>query len=241
MHKKKGFTLVELVLVMSILALMSLIWARYLSSLDADRAYTEGCTNAVFSDLADWVYYASTSRVLSWDIIPTYYILEIDGTWYNFKYWTWDIRNGNWIQYLSRHIEDFYYCRQSRNYHNVIKTDFSQIKMLPWLVPDWDQSWFKIVFEKDSWICWKNNKLEKNLCSDCTQPIEQTIDGNVKQKFCSVWSLVIKFCPKSDVESACVEYGQIYFDARTWMVKKRLCKKYRKDDGKKCETRTTWR
>lgn len=237
MYKKKGFTLVELILVMSILALMSWMWARYLSTLDADRAYTEGCTNAVFSDLADWVYYASTSRVLSWDVIPTYYILEIDGTWYNFKYWTWNVRNNTWIQYLSRHVEDFYYCRQSRNYHNVIKADFSQIKMLPWLVPDWDQSWFKILFNNGSWICsLGNNHYDVNKCADCTSPV---IEYGVK--YCSVWSLIIKFCPKSDVESACVEYGQIYFDARTWMVKKRLCKKYRKNDSTKCETRTTWR
>ena len=235
MRKKKGFTLVELILVMSILALMSWMWARYLSTLDADRAYTEGCTNAVFSDLADWVYYASTSRVLSWDVIPTYYILEIDGTWYNFKYWTWDIRNGTWIQYLSRHVEDFYYCKQSRNYHNVIKTDFSQIKMLPWLVPDWDQSWFKIIFNNWSWICPVGNDGNKK-CADCSTPVTEK-----SVKYCSAWSLIIKFCPKSDVESACVEYGQIYFDARTWLVKKRLCKKYKKNDSTKCETRTTWR
>jgi hypothetical protein len=34
----------------------------------------------VYSDLADWVYYAMTSRVLSNDVSPDYYILEMDGT-----------------------------------------------------------------------------------------------------------------------------------------------------------------
>jgi prepilin-type N-terminal cleavage/methylation domain-containing protein len=80
MKKQKGFTLIELILVMMILVLMSWMGSRYLSTLDADRAYSESCTNAIYSDLADWVYYAATSRVLANDVTPDYYILEIDGT-----------------------------------------------------------------------------------------------------------------------------------------------------------------
>jgi hypothetical protein len=195
------------------------MWSRYLSTLDADRAYSESCTNAVYSDLAEWVYYASTSRVLANDVTPDYYILEMDWTGYNFKYGTWNIRSGTWTLYLSRHVEDFYYCRQSRNYHNLLVADFTSIKMLPSLIPDWDTSWFKIV-----------SNTNKGQCT--------SEDG---KRLCPTWAINIKFCPKSNDESVCVEYWQVFFDARTWMVKKRLCKKYKSDDTKKCEERTTWR
>ncbi len=228
MYKKKGFTLIELILVLAILSILAWMWSRYLSTLDAERAYSESCTNAIYSDLADWVYYASTSRVLANDDTPDYYILEMDWTWYNFKYWTWDV-TWEWVLYLSRHIEDFYYCRQSRNYHNILVPDFKEIRMLPGLIPDWDKSWFKILF------VWTNAELNARPSGrDC--PFSEW-----NGRLCPMWAINIKFCPKSDDESACLEYWQVAFDARTWMVKKKLCKKYKKNEPSKCEERTTWR
>lgn len=219
MYKTKGFTLVELVLVMSIMAIMAWMWTRYISSLDADRAYSESCTNALYSDLANWVYYASTSRVLSDDIVPDYYILDIVWSWYEFKYGTWSIRNSltnTWILYLSRHVDDFLYCKQSKNYYNKIEANFNQISMLPALVPDWDQTWFKICVKKKN-----SNSYE------CDKP---------------TWTINVLFCPKSDDLNACLEFWQVFFDARTWMVKKKLCKLYEKKNGStKCKERSTWR
>ena len=225
MHKKKGFTLIELILVMSILVILAWMWTRWLSTLEAERAYSESCTNAVYSDLADWVYYAMTSRVLSNDVSPDYYILEMDGTWYNLRYWTWDSTNysTSWTLYLSRHVEDFMYCRQSRTYHNVMSGDFSKIRMLPSLVPEWDKSWFKIYSVKN----------------------EKTSRCSVKEwdkYLCVTWAITMNFCPITDIESFCVEFWQIFFDARTWMVKKRLCKVFDKEHGgRKCKERSTWR
>ena len=218
MYKKKGFTLVELVIVMAILAIMSWMWTRFLSSLDADRVYSEGCTNALFSDISSMIYYASTSRVLSWDLAPDYYIFEIEWTWYSFKFWTWNIRNSDnveWILYQSRRVDDFFYCKQSDKYFNKLQADFVRIKMLPALVPDWDETWFKICTKKKN-----SNDLE------CKKP---------------TWFINILFCPKSDDESACVEFWQVSFDARTWLVKKKLCKWYEKKNASKCNERSTWK
>lgn len=213
MHKKKGFTLIELMLVMAILWIMAWMGSWYLSSLDADRVYTESCTNAVFSDLADWVYYASTSRIISWDIVPDYYVIDMSWDVYNLNYWSWKLTNtSTWILYLPRTVNDFMYCKQSKNYYNRLSANFKDIKMLPGLVPDWDKSGFKICKDSD---CWSN--------------------------LLATWAITIEFCPKSDVLSACVEYGQIYFDARVAVVRKRLCKKYKKNAPTKCEERTTWR
>jgi hypothetical protein len=36
-----------------------------MSTLQADRSYSESCINVFYADLSDWVYYATTSRVLS--------------------------------------------------------------------------------------------------------------------------------------------------------------------------------
>ena len=225
MYKKKGFTLIELILVLSILVILAWMWSRYLSTLDAERAYSESCTNSIYSDLADWVYYASTSRVLANDVTPDYYILQMNGTWYDLKYWTWNSSSNTatWTLYLSRHVEDFMYCRQSRNYHNVMVADFSKIRMLPALVPDWDKSWFKIYYD------WNESKRK----GECV--VEEG-----SSRLCPTWSITMKFCPKSDVESACVEFWQIFFDARTWMVRKRLCKVYDKKNVTKCKERSTW-
>ena len=225
MHKKKGFTLIELILVLSILVILAWMWTRWLSTLEAERAYSESCTNAVYSDLADWVYYAMTSRVLSNDVSPDYYILEMDGTWYNLRYWTWDSSTfaTTWTLYLSRHVEDFMYCKQSRTYHNVMSGDFSKIRMLPSLVPEWDKSWFKIY------------SVDNKQTSRCN--IQEW-----NRYLCVTGAITMNFCPITDVQSACVEFWQIFFDARTWMVKKRLCKVFdNKNGGKKCNERSTWR
>lgn len=230
MHKKKGFTLIELILVMSILVILAWMWTRWLSTLEAERAYSESCTNSVYSDLADWVYYAMTSRVLSNDVSPDFYILEMDGTWYNLRYWTWDSSaySISWTLYLSRHVEDFMYCRQSRTYHNVMSADFTKIRMLPSLVPDWDKSWFKIY----------SDKQESPRCV----VRERDNVANKDRFLCSTGAITMNFCPITDVEDACVEFWQIFFDARTWMVKKRLCKVFdNKNGGRKCKERSTWR
>ena len=87
--------------------------------------------------------------------------------------------------------------------------------MLPGLVPDGDKSGFKICQTANQW-------------SNCYNQL-------------STWAITMEFCPKSGVASACVEYWQIFFDARIWLVKKRLCKKYKKNNVSKCDERTTWR
>ena len=152
----------------------------------------------------------------------------MNGTWYDLKYWTWNSSTtsltATWTLYLSRHVEDFMYCRQSKNYHNVMVANFDKIRMLPSLVPDWDKSWFKIYY--------KGSDSKRN--SECTVQ-----EGS--SRLCPTGAITMKFCPKTNVESACVEFWQIFFDARTWMVKKRLCKVYDKNNASKCKERSTGR
>lgn len=100
--------------------------------------------------------------------------------------------------------------------------------MLPWLIPDWDKSGFKVLVDKNT------NFSKRTSGWGCSF-------SEWNYKLCPTWAINIKFCPKSDDESACVEYWQVAFDARTWMVKKKLCKKYKKNEPSKCEERTTWR
>ncbi len=109
-----------------------------------------------------------------------------------------------------------------------MSSNFKKIRMLPSLIPEWDKSWFKIYSDKEDWTRCKIQ--EKDNVTNKTNYL------------CVTWAITMNFCPITDIESFCVEFWQIFFDARTWMVKKRLCKVFDKEHGgKKCKERSTWR
>ena len=208
MKKTKGFTLIEMLAVLMIIVIISLLWMRSFSTIQADRAYSESCINVFYSDLSDWVYYASTSRVLSWGVVPDTYIIEANGAWFRLSYTSWS--DSSPIVYLDRNLEDYAYCRQKTRFQIRVEYDFSKIVMLPSLISVWNKNWFEMY----SWSA----KLATGYVN-----------------------LVLIWKDKAWNITSEQEFWQVLFDARTWMVKKRLCTRYDETDEKKCKEWNTWR
>ena len=212
---KKWFTLIEMLLVLGVIVIMAVIWMRYMSTLQADRAYSESCINVFYADLSDWVYYATTSRVLSWNVIPKKYTLKMVNSWFELRY---DMSWANNVEYLKRQLNDYAYCSQKTRFETDIKFDFDSIEMLPSLMPEWSTNWF-IIYK------WGKN------CKEVTS-------GK-----CATWAISMNIIWKSKtwVITSKHEFGQILFDARTWMIKKRLCTKYKDDTSyAECKEWNTW-
>ena len=213
---KKWFTLIEMLLVLAILVVMTMIWMRYMSTLQADRSYSESCINVFYADLSDWVYYATTSRVLSWNIIPKKYTLKMVSSWFELKY---DLSWTNNIPYLTKQLNDYNYCSEKTRFEMEINYDFDRIEMLPSLIPDWTTNGFTIF------------KWGKG-CKEVT-------GGK-----CATWAITMNIIWKNKswgIDSR-HEFWQILFDARTWMIKKRLCTKYKDNStiNAKCKEWNTW-
>ena len=187
---------------------------RYMSTLEADRAYSESCINSFYSDLSDWVYYASTSRVLSGgkaedclDIlfIPDGYSIKMINSWFELKYTSWTVTT----TYLKKTLNDYTYCMQKTRFSTEVVPSFSEINMLPSLISKGNQNWFEIKSWSTLLATW-------------------------------VINMYLNWRDKAWNPTSRQEFWQVFFDARTWMIKKKLCRKYN-DDNTTCKERNTWK
>lgn len=61
----KAFTLVEMIIVIMVLAILASLGIARLSTIGADKFGAESCLNTLYGPLSEWVYYASSSKILS--------------------------------------------------------------------------------------------------------------------------------------------------------------------------------
>gem|GEM_PF-1082425 len=47
-----------------------------MTTLDANKYYSESCVNLLYGPLNEWVYYAAMSKQLSGDITPDMYLIQ---------------------------------------------------------------------------------------------------------------------------------------------------------------------
>ena len=47
-----------------------------LTTLDANKYYSESCVNLLYGPLNEWVYYAATSKQLSGELSPDNYLIQ---------------------------------------------------------------------------------------------------------------------------------------------------------------------
>ena len=78
-------------MIIVVLTLWILIWLgiRGLTTLDANKYYSESCVNLLYGPLNEWVYYAAMSKQLSGDITPDMYLIQKEAMkfWVYFKVW----------------------------------------------------------------------------------------------------------------------------------------------------------
>lgn len=124
----KAFTVVEMILVVVIISLLLSMGVMKLSWMGADRFNAESCVNAFYAPLSEWIYYASSSRMLSWDITPDQYRIEIDGvSGYSLGYF---IGDQEW-KYSEHPLSGAVLCQKGERYQVTMSADFDMIQMFP--------------------------------------------------------------------------------------------------------------
>ena len=220
-NKIKAFTMVELVIVVTIMWLLILATTVYLGWSGEKRKVIEGqwCAAALWGEISNYVFYTLTSKKLRLSdtetVSPDYYIIQF--TWWNsaicsswnecdkivFSYSTWDLTNIK--DYKTVDVTNT--CRQNRQNLKFYRswTDTEYIIMNKWLSPKsisdqevfylaWS-GWMKLVWDIIVWLC---------LNSECSNP---------KQ----LWKFVA--------------------DARPQTISLKNCRFYQVEDPTKCEER----
>ena len=174
-----------------------LIWigTLRLSSLDADKYYSESCVNTLYAPISEWVYWASTSKILSWDVISDYYhIKKLDqNSGFLLQY---QDENSQLITYKTGILSEIPYCQKGEKYRVSVHFDFDEIRMLPGLMSRGHQNGFEIL-QKDGTplatgaisfgFCSPSSLL---LSTDCREFWEIVFDARtamVRKRFCKLY------------------------------------------------------
>ena len=77
-QNKKGFTVLEMIIVVVVLGILMAAGIYRLCNLDTNRFRAEVCVNEIYGSVSSFVYYASTSKMIDGNI-PVYYQLSTSG------------------------------------------------------------------------------------------------------------------------------------------------------------------
>lgn len=129
MKKKKWFTLVEIVLTISIMSILIFAMKPFFQSDKKDYIYIESCINKVYGDMNNFMYTAATSKwiasgnVATDRIFPEKYTIQIKNSWEIELGYT----QNNWVtgNYRTNYLKDlaYYYC-VTRQYTSKLSWDF---------------------------------------------------------------------------------------------------------------------
>lgn len=227
MKRANWFTLIELILVIIIIWILMTIWMSQLSSVNSDRYYAEGCVNSLYSPISEWVYWASASRILTWEAAagskaPEWYIINVNqgSWWYEFFYLNerdLNVENDSdqecyltecqytWLgQTFMNQINN---CNITKQHWLKMVSNFSKVKMRRSLQSYWnDKNWFNIY----SW-----------------------------DSLLATWEIKLQYCVLSwgVADTKCEDFWRYLFDARTSLVRKQFCKVYTGEDLTECDDR----
>ena len=189
--KCRAYTLIEMIIV--VLTLWILIWLgiRGLTTLDANKYYSESCVNLLYGPLNEWVYYAAMSKQLSGDITPDMYLIQKEAwnSGFTLRYekdWKEEIYHTGFLSQLP-------YCAKGEKYQISFSMDFDRIKMVPSLHSYGDKSGFEIL--KNDGTSLATGALHLKFCSPSSENIchyfwEIIFDARtamIKKRFCKIY------------------------------------------------------
>lgn len=178
---------------MVMLVLWLLLWMgiHSLTTLDADKYYSESCVNTLYAPLSEWVYYAATSKQLSGGIMPDAYLIQKEGwnSGFILKY----EKDGEVETYQTGLLSEIAYCGKGEKYKVWLSMDFDEIKMLPSLRSYGDHNGFEIL--NTGGISLATGALHLKFCSPsseimCRDFWEIIFDARtamIRKRFCKLY------------------------------------------------------
>lgn len=139
---KKGYTLVELIIVIVIIGILMIAFRSIFQVGNRDSLYGEACINNLYGDVSNYLYSAITSRAISSGNIKTYpntYYIEFYPLWsgnaIRFAYATGSTIITGSYRSLTGTVPGTYNCK-SKAYNMVLSWKFLQIKINKGLTED---------------------------------------------------------------------------------------------------------
>ncbi len=189
--KCRAYTLIEMIIV--VIALWILLWMGIhgLTTLDANKYYSESCVNLLYGPLNEWVYYAATSKQLSGELSPDMYLIQKEAwnSGFTLRY------QKNWKEevYYTGFLSEISYCAKWDKYQVSFSMDFDQIKMSPSLHSYGDENGFEILKKDGTSLTTGALHLKfcspssENLCRDFWEIIFDARTAMIKKRFCKLY------------------------------------------------------
>ena len=175
------------------IALWILLWVGIhgLTTLDANKYYSESCVNLLYGPLNEWVYYAATSKQLSGELLPDSYLIQKEAwnSGFTLRY------EKDWKEevYYTGFLSDLSYCAKWEKYQVSFSMDFDQIKMYPSLHSYGDENGFEILKKDGTSLTTGALHLKfcspssENLCRDFWEIIFDARTAMIKKRFCKLY------------------------------------------------------
>ncbi len=209
MKKYFSYTLVELIVVVAVIWILFTIGISNLSKNSEDRYYAEVCVNTIHWGISNYLYAASTRKILTGTSAPNlYHITKSQQGSGQINLW-YTMDNGTTGLFKTYDLNDENLkCRKGIKYLVTFDTGDLVVDIVAGALSEWQQGGMSI------------QSSGNNLIST----------GAMIMKYCS---------PAWREWNECQDFARILFDKRTGLIIKSFCKQYTGDANTKCFERST--
>lgn len=192
---KKGFSLLEMIIVVVVLGILMAAGIYRLWNLDTNRFRAEVCVNEIYGSVSSFVYYASTSKMIDGNI-PVYYQLSTSGEngWViGLKYaianrWEFSFTGGHIL------LSEKESCKNWIAFKVKSTSSFSTFKMHPRFKPVGNRNGIEMNNQRNVIFTWS---IDFQFCSPANDPkcyefariLFDARTGIVKKAFCKFYKI----------------------------------------------------
>ena len=196
-QNKKGFTVLEMIIVVVVLGILMAAGIYRLWNLDTNRFRAEVCVNEIYGSVSSFVYYASTSKMIDGNI-PVYYQLSTSGE----NDWVVDLKYAianRWeFSFTGGHIvlSEKESCKSWTAFKVKLKStsSFTTFKMHPRFKPVGNRNGIEMNNQRNVIFTWSIDfqfcsPANDRTCYDFARILFDARTGIIKKAFCKFYKI----------------------------------------------------
>ncbi|MBB1579267.1 MAG: type II secretion system protein [candidate division SR1 bacterium] len=193
---KKGFTVLEMIIVVVVLGILMAAGIYRLGNLDTNRFRAEVCVNEIYGSVSSFVYYASTSKMIDGNI-PVYYQLSTSGENDGVVDLKYAIANRGEFSFTGGHIllSEKESCKSGTAFKVKSTSSFTTFKMHPRFKPVGNRNGIEMTNDQGAVIF--KGSIDFQFCSPTNDPkcyefariLFDARTGIVKKAFCKFYKI----------------------------------------------------